>query len=191
MTVFEPIYTERLILREFETGDWQGACRYLSDPEVLQYMEYYPGGEDQAKTYVNTMLSMQKEEPRKHIKLACVLRQSGEVIGECGLVIAGHEENAGLCFRFSRAFWGRGYASEAARAVIAFGIERLRLHRISAACDSRNLAAIRVAEKAGMIREGCLREHKWVKDDWIDSTIFSILEHEYRAKKTGEMTIAV
>lgn len=190
MGIYTPICTDRLILREFEPGDWQDAYKYLSDPDVLQFMEYYPCGEEQAKIYVQTMLSLQKQQPRKHIKLAVLLKKSGRVIGECGLIINGNEENAELCYRFNRAFWNKGYGTEAARVVIKLGFERLRLHRINALCDTRNTASSRVAEKAGMKKEGCMREHKWVKDGWVDSSIYSILEHEYQAVKPAEIKSA-
>ena len=62
-----------------------------------------------------------------------------------------------------RPFWGRGYATEAARAVIEYGFSVLNLHRIYAMHFSRNPASGRVMEKCGMVHEGRFREHvrKW------------------------------
>jgi ribosomal-protein-alanine N-acetyltransferase len=191
MDLYTPIYTNRLILREFEPDDWQDAYEYLSDPDVLQFMEYYPCGEEQAKIYVQTILALQKEQPRRHIKFAVLLKNTGRVIGECGLIIADNDDSAGLCYRLNRTFWNKGYGTEAAAAVIKFGFDRLRLHRISALCDTRNTASSRVAEKTGMKKEGCMREHKWVKDGWIDSSIYSILEHECQAEETAGIKSAV
>lgn len=191
MGIYKPIYTERLILREFEPEDWPDVYKYLSDPEVLQFTEYYPCGEEQARIYVQTMLSLQKERPRKHIKLAVLLKESGRVIGECSLLIGSSDETAEFCCRYNRAFWNRGYATEAACAVVKFGFDRLGLHRIYTLCDTRNTASSRVAEKAGMQKEGCMREHKWVKDCWIDSSVYSILEHEFKAAEGMSIKSAV
>lgn len=57
MSIYSPMYTERLILREFEADDWQEAHQYLSDPEVLKYMEFPPTNEEQSQGYVNRFLS--------------------------------------------------------------------------------------------------------------------------------------
>ena len=102
-----------------------------------------------------------------------------------------NDDSAELCYRLNRTFWNKGYGTEAAAAVIKFGFDRLRLHRISALCDTRNTASSRVAEKTGMKKEGCMREHKWVKDGWIDSSIYSILEHECQAEETAGIKSAV
>lgn len=185
MGTFSSIYTDRLILREFDSCDWQGVHGYLSDPDVLQYMEFYPGSEEQSQFYVNTMMAFQEDVPRKHIKFIAQSKDSGVIIGESGLFISDHDD-ADICFRFNKTYWGRGYATEAAKAILEFGFERLRLHRISAACDIRNTKSINVMERIGMQKEGCLREHKWVKDEWRTSVIYSILEHEFMAREQSE-----
>ena len=72
--------------------------------------------------------------------------------------------------------WGRGYATEAARAIVAFGFTELRLHRISAWCIAENTASAHVLEKIGMWLEGRLRENEYFKDRWWDTLLYAMLE---------------
>lgn len=75
---------------------------------------------------------------------------------------------------------GLGYATEAAKQLIAFGFNELNLHRIFATCDARNIASAKILEKAGMIKEGVIRENILIKEGWRDSLLFSILDREWR-----------
>ncbi len=70
-----------------------------------------------------------------------------------------HKEGE-IVYRLRKKYWGNGYASEAAKKVIEFGFIHWGLHRIEAMCDARNAASIKVLEKIGMKKEGCLREHR-------------------------------
>ncbi len=85
------------------------------------------------------------------------------LVGAIGLRLEPKHRRAELGYWIGVPFWDRGYATEAACAAIAFGFERLDLHRIYASCLTRNPASARVMVKAGMRYEGCLRQHilKW------------------------------
>ncbi|MCJ7842418.1 GNAT family N-acetyltransferase [Lederbergia sp. NSJ-179] len=63
--------------------------------------------------------------------------------------------------------------------MIGFGFGELKLHRIYATCDQRNIGSARVLEKVGMIKGGRIREHLLIKDEWRDSYLYSILEQEW------------
>ena len=86
----------------------------------------------------------------------------------------------GYCF--NRRYWGRGYATEAARAVVDFGFASLGLHRIFATCAPENTASARVLEKLGMRREGHMARHKWVRGRGRDSCLYAVLEDEWRRR---------
>lgn len=66
-----------------------------------------------------------------------------------------------------------------ATVLVSYGFNELLLHRIIATCDPRNGASARVLEKSGMTKEGKMRENIWIKDEWRDSLMYSILEHEW------------
>ena len=87
----------------------------------------------------------------------------------------------GYCLRPD--FWGRGCAAEAAGALLALGFEQLQLHRIQASCDPENAGSRRVLEKLGLQLEGRLRQNLQLRGQWRDSLQWSLLEHEWRARR--------
>lgn len=172
--------TDRLILRELEEGDWQAVHEYASDPEVVRYVEWGPNTEADTLIFIAQAL-VQRKQPRGYYGFAVVLKAERQLIGGCSLVVSDPELREGwIGYVFNRRFWGHGYATEVARALIAFGFEQLSLHRIFATCDPANVASTRVLKKTGMRQEGHLREHKWQKGKWRDSYLYAILDHEWK-----------
>ena len=177
MTTLE---TERLILREFEESDLQAIHEYASDPEVVRYMEWGPNTEKDTREFLQRAFDQRRKQPRTDYGLAVILKAETGLIGSGGIYIASQAHNeAELGYCFNRRFWGHGYATEAARAFVAFGFRELGLHRIYATCAPANAASARVMEKTGMQREGHLREHRWQKGRWRDSYLYAILEREW------------
>ena len=78
-------------------------------------------------------------------------------------------------------YWNRGYATEAARAMLTFGFEVLELNRIFAEYYARNPASGRVMQKIGMTHEGMLRQHMFKDDRFEDSVVYGILRSEWEA----------
>ena len=85
-------------------------------------------------------------------------------------------------------YWGRGYATEAARAIVRFGFEELGLHRIWSWCIADNVASARVMEKVGMRLEGRQRDKERFKGRWWDRLLYAILEDEWRAGQARALT---
>ena len=75
-------------------------------------------------------------------------------------------------------YWGRGYATEAAKRVIRFGFEMLNLHRIEAGVATENKRSIKVLEKAGMSIEGIRRKILPIRGNWVDNYHYAILEDD-------------
>jgi RimJ/RimL family protein N-acetyltransferase len=72
-------------------------------------------------------------------------------------------------------YWGRGYATEAARRLVGFAFDTLGLNRVHASCFSRNRASARVLEKAGLVREGVLRRHVRRFGRFEDLTLYGLV----------------
>jgi RimJ/RimL family protein N-acetyltransferase len=89
---------------------------------------------------------------------AVVLRGTGEFIGWCGLKYYADVNEYDLGYRYFEEHWGRGYATEAARAVLRYGIEHLRGARIVGKAMAGNVGSRRVLEKIGLAFEGCVVE---------------------------------
>lgn len=180
MKVRLPLATGRLILREFVEADVAAVHCYASDPEVVRYMSWGPNTEQDTREVVRRWLEQRAEKARRNFTLAIVLKDNGQLIGACSIRVSDPERRSGhIGYCLNRGFWGRGYGTEAARALVEFGFEQLGLHRIFAKCDTQNLASARVLEKAGMRREGHLRQDRLLRGEWRDSYLYAVLEQEW------------
>lgn len=172
--------TKHLVLREFDELDWQAVHEYASDPEVVRYVKFGPNTKKETQDFVRRAIASQQEQPCRDYQFAVVLKTEEQLIGGCGINISNPDHREGwIGYCFNRHFWGQGYATEAAKVLLTFGFNQLKLHRIFATCDPKNIASKCVLEKIGMQREGLLREHEWVKGIWRDSFLYAILEHEW------------
>jgi len=175
--------TQRLLLRDFVPGDLADIHAYGREPEVVRYMDWGPNTEAQTADFLKRKLAAQRALPRAEYELAVVLKETGRVIGGIGLRLSRPAHRAGdMGYVFNPQHWGRGYCTEAAAAIIAFGLGELGLHRIYAICDPDNRASARVMEKIGMTYEGRLRDYTWKKEKWRDSLIYAILETDTRLR---------
>ena len=126
----------------------------------------------------------------RSVTFAISISPGRELCGAVGLNIAGTHRHAELGYWIGVPFWGKGYATEAASAVVAFGFDTLRLHRIYAHHFSGNTASQRVLEKIGMHHEGRFRQHiqKW--DQFIDIENYGMLEEEFRSGEPARRSAA-
>ncbi len=174
------IETTRLILREFREDDWVDVLGYWNDPS---YQRYYPDIEDRAsvvRDLVTTFVASQSAEPRRIWQLAMSDASDGRLIGNCGIRVNNPDiGEANIGYELNPGYWGRGYATEAATAIVRFGFESLDLHRIWAECVADNTGSSRVLEKLGMRREAHFREHQYYRGRWWDTLIYAVLAHEW------------
>lgn len=182
MKIALPLTTRRLLIREFKSSDLSAIQRYASDSSVVRYMVWGPNSLDETRAHLKDKLALQRQVPRNNFDLAVILRANRKLIGSVSLRIGNVRSRAGdFGYVYGREFWGRGFGTEALKALLGFGFEQLRLHRIHATCDRRNSASVRVMEKAGMRREGLRRKDEWVKGRWRDTCIYAILEEEWKS----------
>lgn len=149
----------------------------------LEFMRYWPfpvmARLEQAVEYLARR--MQGSATGTEIVWAIELVSTQAMIGTCCLSNADAvSKHAELGFGLRRPFWGHGYMTEAARAVINCGFDTLRLHRIEAEIDPRNIASARVLERLGFVKEGLLRE-RWIIDGHLsDGAIYGLLRSDRR-----------
>ncbi len=149
--------TDRLVLRRLTPEDLHHLFALYSDPEVRRY---FPEGTltlEQTKDELDWFVKRDPAHPELGL-WGTLLKQTGEFIGRCGLLpwtIDGREE-VEVTYMISRAHWGNGYATEAARGLVHHGFVRLGLPRLICLIDRDNEASKRVAVKIGMSfeREG-------------------------------------
>jgi ribosomal-protein-alanine N-acetyltransferase len=164
--------TERLSLRPFRPEDRPAVHAYAADPAVVEFMEYGPNTEAETDEFMSEALVPL---PGKWLR-ALVRRSDDAVIGAAQLTVLSDQHLRGeLGYVLTRSAWGRGYATEAAAAVLAFGLAEAGLHRIMATTDPANLGSVRVLEKIGMHREGIMREHYLIRGQWRDRALYAKL----------------
>jgi ribosomal-protein-alanine N-acetyltransferase len=156
----EVLETERLILRQMCFNDIDNLLQIFSDPGA---MRYYPSTKSREETAAWIDWNMRSYRENGFGLWAATLKDSAEFVGQCGLVaqeVDGRQE-VEIGYLFVRRFWGRGLATEAARASRDYGINRLGYGRLISLIDPENMASRRVAEKVGMELEKEIE--KWGK----------------------------
>ena len=176
--------TPRLQLRDFQASDVLALNQLYVLPETSRYESWAPHESvDESRDLVDYWISRQGDSPRTDYTFAIDL--DGRFIGLCGIELGFGTETddlrAGFVgYRIYPSEWRRGYATEALKAVLAFGFETLALHRIHSGCVVTNQASARVLEKAGLKREGVTRSSFPIDDAWYDYAIYGILQSEWR-----------
>lgn len=189
------IETPRLRLREFVEEDWPAVLAYQTDPRYWRLYAWTERTEADVRAFVEGFVVWQAVKPRLKFQLAVTLRDGGRLIGNCGIRLAEAGARTGdLGYEISPEFWGRGYATEAAQAMVGFGFEELGLHRVWGECVPENTASRRVMEKLGMRCEGRLRQTQWYKGRWWDTLVYGMLEEGWRTgrgvNRTAEYMIS-
>ena len=141
--------TSRLILREFAVNDVDALALVLSDPET---MRFYPAPFDRAGVEEWIASNRKRYAQEGHGLWAIVLKSSGELIGDCGLVVqdVDGEKEIEIGYHVRRDLWGEGLATEAARACRDYGFAQLHAQRLISLIRPENVSSRRVAEKNGM-----------------------------------------
>lgn len=171
--------TERLILRPPDDRDADDLYPIISDPEVTNNLLIpYPFPEERMLPWIRDRREALRA--RERYTLVVVLKETGRVIGICGLIGCSWKHlNAELIYWLGKQYWGKGYMPEAAGRIVRFGFEELGLERISVGCFTRNEASRRVIEKLGFTYEGCAR-HEYRKDgEYQDVYHFGMLREEH------------
>ncbi len=179
------VRTRRLILRPLERAHLDQMLPLISAREVAATTLRipHPYTRQDADQYFEAMEA--EIEKGKMLRRSIFIASSNEYCGSVGLHIEREHGRAELGYWIGVPYWSRGYASEAAHAIVEYGFSELRLNRIYATVFAGNAASRRVAEKAGMRFEGCMRQHvsKWGK--FLDMEVYGVLAADLRKPVIG------
>ncbi|MBU5262362.1 GNAT family N-acetyltransferase [Bacillus atrophaeus] len=167
------IKTDRLVIRKFKCEDWQDVYEYTSNPHVMKYIPEGVFTEEDAKKFVNENMGGNAE------KFPVVVKEENIVIGHIAFFKYFGEHSYEIGWVFNPKYYNKGYASEAAQAILEFGFTNMKLHRIIATCQPQNIASYRVMEKIGMRREGYFKKCIPNGNQWWDEYYYAILEEEW------------
>lgn len=178
------VKTDRLLLRTFNTGDGLHFFQMNADPEVIKYTGDTPFvSQEAAHTFIETYDAY---ETTGIGRWAVIRRADDAFLGWCGLKYHSKERVVDLGFRFYRCYWGHGYATESAKAVIQYAFHTLNYPFLVAHAHVDNAASHAVIKKCEM---------RFVKDfdyDGIPAKLYRIDNPEYTLKQiTAKETWAV
>lgn len=179
--ILPTIRTERLVLRPFELADAPRVQALAGDRAVAgtTLTLPHPYEDGMAEAWIATHAP--DWEAGARMALAVTTEADG-VVGAIGLVLTPAHGHGEIGYWVGVPFWGRGIATEAARAVVAHAFGALGLHRVLGRCFARNAASGRVLRRAGMAYEGTLRQHLRRWDRFEDVEVYGILADEWRAR---------
>lgn len=184
------IETDRLILREYVPEDWRAVAAAHRKPG---FNRFYPPKEwtaAEARDFVGWFVGWQKETPRRFYQVAiCLQEDESTVIGSAGLRVRrlvdfGEPEapyEADIGYSLDPDLWRRGYATEAMAAMLDFGFDELKLHRVWCYLLSENDPSAGVVERLGFRREAHIRENHWMQERWWDTYLYGLLASEWAA----------
>lgn len=159
MTIPLPIETERLLIRCFNPGtDAAAMVDVYTDPEVMRYI---PGGPLADLEAVRRAIACYESAQSEwgFSSWAVVEKETGLLVGDVGFAWYDPPDEVELGYTLARDSWGKGYATEAARACLQAGVEHLHVNRIVSLVDERNEASLRVPERIGMTRVDVVEAH--------------------------------
>jgi RimJ/RimL family protein N-acetyltransferase len=174
-----PITTDRLTLRRYTREDTRDVLELVSHPSVAEATPEIEATKSGVGEYIDKQNSYRPFERDKCFDLAIERKTDGRVIGLLSLVNKQHKQGE-IGYALGVEHRGQGFATEAARALLAYGFTSLDLHRIQANTDSGNPDSWKVMERLGMRRESCLREAAHRDGKWLDVLIYAIIVNEWR-----------
>jgi len=167
------------VLRRFRESDAETLAAYRTDPDVARYQSWTtPVTIAAARATVASFAAGDPGRPG-WFQYALERTEDRTHIGDLGVDLHENRRQAQLGFTLAPAYQGRGYAGEAVRAVLDHLFRVRGLHKVSAECDARNAASARLLARAGFTREGLLRSHTWIKNEWTDDLVYGLLAHEW------------
>ncbi|MFC7219912.1 GNAT family N-acetyltransferase [Streptomyces polyrhachis] len=170
---------ELVILRAMGPQDAEALWRWNHDPEVMRWMDdNYPGTVESTRAFL-------ADRPRNSygdLLLGIESREDGTLIGL--VMLHDTEPEKGIAtldiYLGEKAYWGRGYATDAVRTACRYGFEDMRLHKVTLTVVTENHAARAAYEKVGFVEEGRLRQVFRRDGDWYDMFTMGLLRDELR-----------
>lgn len=174
------ISSDRIILKNLSDSDANDIFEFASNPLVAQFMAWDPHQtiEDSLRMIADAKANYEKGSP---IPLGIILKDDPQkkVIGFVGLkVVSARHRIFELVYALGEDYWGKGILVEAAKALIDFSFSHFAINRLQCSCKVENTASARVMEKLGMKYEGILRSYLYLKGEFWDLKMYSLLKSE-------------
>jgi len=176
----QTIETNRLILRKFKYEDNQDMRDYwVSDPKVqFLYSEPIYTTYDEVKKLLDSYISSYKN--MDYYRWAIIERDSNSCIGQIAYFLINIDNHFGeIEYCIGTKFQKRGYATEAIKAILDFGFNKIDLHKVQVCHKENNLASKALINKCNFVYEGTLRDYFFIDGEYVDRLYYSMLKEEY------------
>lgn len=149
----------------------------------MKFQSWEPQSAEEVAEFITRVSAQAFNEPGWY-QIAVVLRDGGNLIGDCGIHILEDDSRiAEIGITIEPASQSRGYATEALRAIFGLLFDKLEKHRVIASVDPRNLPSMALMERIGMRKEGHFVKSLWFKNEWADDVTYAMLAAEWKTKK--------
>ena len=166
--------TSRLTLRPFRIEDIPDIAAPSACPEFGQHIELPREPLNSATVWVARIVAEGQPDSKSDWHFAIQVGDNPRLVGWIRLGVQDVELRRGdVGYALHPDFWGNGFMTEALKRLLAYGFDDLRLVRIWATTDVRNVASWTVMERAGMQREGVMRRHRLLRGEWGDSALYA------------------
>jgi ribosomal-protein-alanine N-acetyltransferase len=180
-SVFPTLETERLVLRELRPDDAEDLFAFRSDPYVQRYNSVPHQDIAESAAMIERLATYYAHS--EQITWAGALRDTDQVIGLYSLRWEPGHQRAEIGYDLNREFWGRGLASEALQAMLAFAFDVLELHRVEAQTIADNHESTRLLRRFGFQLEGVRREYSLEEDGTFHGgAIYGLLRNEFQTR---------
>jgi ribosomal-protein-alanine N-acetyltransferase len=172
---FRSIITNRLLLRKVEQTDAPFILKGLSNDVLTKYMLVHYYSLDEVQEQMDYYASHYENETGYYWLMQCL--KTGDAIGVIGINnLSQIHKKAEIGFWSLPEFWGKGYTTEAGKAILQFCFQCLQLNRVEATVETQNPASIAAIQKLGLQHEGTFKEYEMNNGKLIDLMMFAILK---------------
>ena len=179
-----PIVTSRLRLREPVAGDAPALAAFLAGPDVYRFWDADPMDLAEVEVAIGERWTNRLTQAAGSLWLAA--ESAGAAIGLVCIAYSSQDRLQGTFFVVLHPdYQRRGFGTELAAGLLDFAFHGIGLHRVAVGCDSRNEAAARMLEKAGMRREGQFLQDRLLRGVWVDTVQYAMLAHEFGRKPSA------
>ena len=184
MIEFLPIYTDRLVIRQFRESDAAAFHSWRSDADVARYTLWdYPYPVAKAEAFCREQASLEILPIGGWCQVFIEERETSAPVGDIGLGLDTSSDGIlEIGYSVHRIHWGKGYATEAVAAVIPLFVHAIGASVIKAEIDARNPASGRVLEKLGFRAGPLHKKRALVKGEWCDEIDFLLQASHFQQK---------
>jgi RimJ/RimL family protein N-acetyltransferase len=180
--MFQPIRTDRLLLRPTRLDDVDDVLARRSDPEVAEFQDWtLPYTRERAEQSVTQAMSLDGPTVDEWWMLTVADAADTTVYGDLAVLLTWQGRSAEIGYTFARRWWGHGFASEAAEALVAHLFDDLGVHRVEAKLHPDNAASAMLLERIGMLFEGHTKSSFWLNGEHSDDWIYGMTRTDWEA----------